>query len=58
MAHVDRRKNEVVDALSRLGYQRKSVPPNVFIDAFLHPSVQLPIEQDIAVPDGLGSYDT
>ena len=28
--HVDRRKNEAADALSRLGSQRKPVPPNVF----------------------------
>src|SRR3954467_14081848 len=49
--HVDRRKNETADALSRLGSQRKPVPPNVFLDVLLHPSVQLPIEQDIVVPD-------
>src|SRR3954471_9803722 len=30
--HVDRRQNEVEDALSRLGSQRKSVLPNVFMD--------------------------
>ena len=28
--HIDRRKNEAADALSRLGSQRKSVPPNTF----------------------------
>ena len=27
--HIDRRKNEAADALSRLGSQRKLVPPNV-----------------------------
>src|SRR3954471_17567907 len=30
--HVDRRKNEAADVLSRLGSQRKPVPPNVFLD--------------------------
>ena len=49
--HVDRRKNEAADALSRLGSQRKPVPPNVFLDVLLHSSVQLPLEQDIAVPN-------
>ena len=28
--HIDRRLNEAADALSRLGSQRKPVPPNVF----------------------------
>ena len=28
--HIDRRKNEAADDLSRLGSQRKSVPPNTF----------------------------
>ena len=28
--HIDRRKNEAADALSRLGSQRKPVPPNTF----------------------------
>src|SRR3954466_12377270 len=49
--HVDRRKNEAADALSRLGSQRKLVPPNGFLDVLLHSSVQLPTEQDIAVAD-------
>ncbi|XP_073360792.1 uncharacterized protein [Aegilops tauschii subsp. strangulata] len=30
--HLDRRKNEAADALSRLGSQRKPVLPNVFLD--------------------------
>src|SRR6266496_2846732 len=30
--HVDRRKNEAADSLSRLGSQRKTVPPNVVLD--------------------------
>ena len=29
--HIDRRKNEAADALSRLGSQRKPVPPNIFL---------------------------
>src|SRR4051812_11165576 len=49
--HVDRRKNKAADALSRLVSQQKPVPPNVFLDVLLHPSVQSPTEQDIAVPD-------
>ena len=49
--HVDRRKDEAVDALSRLGSQHKPVPPNVFVDVLHNPSVQLPGEADLAVPD-------
>ena len=29
--HIDRRKNEAADALSRLGSERKPVPPNTFL---------------------------
>jgi hypothetical protein len=49
--HVDRRKNEAADALSRLGSQRKPVPPNDFLDVLHNPSVKLPTEEDLAVPD-------
>ena len=49
--HVDRRKNEAADALSRLGSQRKLVPPNVFLDILNNPSVKLPTEEDLAIPD-------
>ena len=49
--HVDRRKNEVADALSRLGSQRKPVPPNVFLDVLHNPSVKIPGEEDLAIPD-------
>ena len=49
--HVDRRKNEAADALSRLGSQRKPVPPNVFLDVLHNPSVKLPTEEDLSVPD-------
>ena len=49
--HVDRRKNEAADALSRLGSQRKPVPPNVFLDILHNPLVKLPTEEDLVVPD-------
>ena len=49
--HIDQRKNEATDALSRLGSQRKPIPPNVFLDALHNPSVKLPTEEDLAVPD-------
>ena len=49
--HLDRRKNEAADALSRLGSQRKPVPPNVFLDVLHYPSVKLPSEEDLVVPD-------
>src|SRR4051812_16147928 len=48
--HVDRRQDEAADALSRLGSQRKPVPPNVFLDVLTTPSVQSPTKQDIAEP--------
>ena len=48
---MDRRKNEAANALSRLGSQRKPVPPNVFLDVLHNPSVKLPGEEDLAVPD-------
>ena len=49
--HIDRRKNEATDALSRLGSQRKPVPPNVFLDVLHNPSVKIPIEEELAIPD-------
>ena len=49
--HIDRRKNEAADSLSRLGSQRKPVPPNTFLDILHNPSVKLPTEEDLAVPD-------
>ena len=51
MEHIDRRKNEAADALSRLGSQRKPVPPNTFLDVLHNPSVKLPTEEDLVVPD-------
>ena len=44
-------KNEAADALSRLGSQRKQVPPNVFLDILHNPSVNFPTEEDLTVPD-------
>ena len=49
--HIDRRKNEAADALSRLGSQHKPVPHNTFLDILHNPSVKLPTEEDLAVPD-------
>ena len=49
--HIDRRKNEATNALSQLGSQRKPVPPNTFLDILHNPSVKLPTEADLAVPD-------
>ena len=45
--HIDRRKNEVADALSRLGSQRKPVPPNVFLDVLHNPSIKLSLVKRI-----------
>ena len=33
--NIDRRKNEAADALSRLGSQRKPVPPNTFLEFYI-----------------------
>ena len=49
--HIDRKNNEAADALSRLGSQRKPVPPNTFLDILHNPSVKLPTEEDLAIPD-------
>ena len=51
MEHIDRRKNKAADALSRLCSQRKPVPPNTFLDILHNPSVKLPTEEELAVPD-------
>ena len=48
---MDRQQTEAADALSRLGSQRKPVPPNVFLDVLHNPSVKLPGEADLAIPD-------
>src|SRR3989337_2835930 len=52
--HIDRRHNEADDALSWLGSQHKLVPPNVFLDVLHNPSVKLPSEEDLAIPDPEG----
>ena len=49
--HIDRRKNEAADASSRLGSQRKLVPPNTFLDVLHNLLVQFPTEEDLAIPD-------
>ncbi|XP_020159395.1 uncharacterized protein [Aegilops tauschii subsp. strangulata] len=49
--HNDRRLNEAADALLQLGSQCKLVPPNVFLDVLHNPSVKLPSEEDLAIPD-------
>ena len=49
--HIDRKKNEAADTLSRLGSQCKLVPPNTFLDVLHNPSVKLPTEEDLAIPD-------
>ena len=49
--HIDQHKNEAADALSRLGSQCKPVPPNTFLDVLHKPSVKLPTEEDLAIPD-------
>ena len=51
MEHIDCRKNEAADALSRLGSQRKLVPPNTFLHVLHDPSVKLPTGEVLAVPD-------
>ena len=51
MEHIDQRKNDAADALSRLGSQCKPVPLNTFLDILHNPSVKLPTKEDLAVPD-------
>ena len=51
MDHIDRRKNEAADVLSRLGSKREKVPPNMFLDELHHPSVKLPSAEELAFPD-------
>ena len=49
--HIDRRKNEATNALSWLGCQRNLVPHNTFLDVLYNPSIELPTEEDLAIPD-------
>ena len=53
--HVDRRKNDAADALSRLGSQHKPVPLNVFLDILNNPSVKLLTKEDLAIPHPEGT---
>ena len=49
--HVDRRKNEAADALSRLDLRRELVPPNVFFDQLWTPLVKLQEEESAYIDD-------
>ena len=53
--HIDRRKNEAADALSRLGSRREPVPPNVFLDELWTPSVKLQGVEELAGQEDPGS---
>jgi hypothetical protein len=39
--HVERDRNTTADALSKLGSSRTQVPPGVFVQEVLHPSISL-----------------
>ena len=52
--HIDRWLNEAADALYCLDSWSKLVPPNVFLDVLHNPSVKLPSEEDLAIPDPEG----
>jgi hypothetical protein len=39
--HVERDRNTAADALSKLGSSRTQVPPGVFVQEVLHPSISL-----------------
>jgi hypothetical protein len=39
--HVERDRNAAADALSKLGSSRTQVPPRVFVQEVLHPSISL-----------------
>ena len=51
LIHVDRRKNEEADELSRIGSRRENPPPDVFPDKIYNPSIKPPKQIDIAIPD-------
>ena len=57
MDHIDQRHNEADDALSRLWSLHKMVPPNVFLDVLHNPSIKLPSEEDLAIPDPEGQLE-
>jgi hypothetical protein len=39
--HVERDRNTAADTLSKLGSSRAQVPPRVFVQEILHPSISL-----------------
>ena len=49
--HVDCMKNDAAATLSRLGSQCKLVPPNTTLDILHNPSIKLPTQEDLAIPD-------
>ena len=49
--HIDRRKNEEADMLSRIGSKREMPPAGVFLNHIYNPSIKPPKEIDLAVPD-------
>src|SRR5690348_15119355 len=44
--HVERDRNAAADALSKLGSSRTQVPPEVFIQEVLHPSISLDLVEE------------
>jgi ribonuclease HI len=50
LEHVDRRKNEEADELSRIGSRREQPPPGVFLDQLHNPTVKPPKEIELATP--------
>ena len=51
LEHIDRRKNEAADELSRIGSLRQKVPAGVFLDHLYSPSVWSPTEDELANPE-------
>jgi hypothetical protein len=50
LEHIDRRKNEEADELSRIGSRREQPPPGTFLDQLHSPMVRPPKEVDSATP--------
>jgi hypothetical protein len=44
--HVERDRNTTADVLSKLGSSRTQVPPRVFVQEILHPSISLDRTQE------------
>ena len=51
LEHVDRRKNEAADELSRIVSLRQKVPTGVFLDHLHSPAVRSPTEDELASPE-------